>query len=320
LCGEHARRTIFEPLVADWQRELSDAHAAGQWRVVQVFGSGAMAYATSFARCVLMRDWLPTPRAAVVATCAFALATVAALLILLALPLVSRSAVDLDSIQTQAFLLASTLIVVPPALLPALFLMRRESRSTIRHAVVAIAVAAAGTGVLVEATSGDAINSYFSTFAAFEREHARNVANDRAGRYEYPGTAVRQLRGDTTVEQRRASFERFAAWRAEQIAKRPQRTMTWAERLRQFQPVALAVLFAMMGWTLAGLAAPTVTRAMLWWALMATAMLALSTTPRVFMRYAGSPLPNWSTLPIFAAVTAALIIARRRTPPTPRQV
>jgi hypothetical protein len=319
VCGARARRDVFEPLVADWQRELSEARASGQWRVIQVFGSGSMAYGASFARCVLMRDWLPSMRATASAILAFGLAKAVGVLALLGLSYAWGPAVDLRSIQTQAFLLFSAMIVVPPACLPALFLMRRDPRSNVRHAIVVIAVAAAGTSAAVVMTSEDAINSYFSTFAAYEREHARNLANDRAGRYEYPGTAVRKLRGATTVEERRASFERFEAWRAEQIARRPPRTMTWAERLRRIQPVVLAVLFAVMGWTLGGLGAPTVTRAMLWWALMAAAMLALSATPGLFMRNAVNRIPYWTTVPIFVAVTVALLIASWRTPPAQSQ-
>jgi hypothetical protein len=319
-CGEPARRSIFEPLVADWQRELAEARAAGQWRIVQVLGSGAMAYAASFARCMLMRDWLPTPRAAASAMFAFGLAKAVGLLTLLGLSYAWGQAVDLGSIQTQAFLLFSAVIVVPPAFLPALFLMRRDPRSNIRHAIVAIAVAAAGTSALVVVTSEDRINSYFSRFEAAEREYARNLANDRAGRYQYPGTAVRQLGGEQTHEHRRESFARFEAWRAEQIAKRPPRTRTWTQTLRRFQPVALAVLFAVMGWTLAGLAAPTLTRAILWWGLMAAAMLTLSATPGLFMRIAVHRLPYyWLTVPIFAAVTAALSVASWKRPPTPKQ-
>lgn len=320
LCGEHTRRTIFEPLLADWQRELTEAQADGRSRLAQVFGSGAIAYAASLARCVMVREWLPTARAAVAAAFAFWLAAGAALLILLGLSQAWGPAVDFRSSQTQAFLLFSTIIVVPPALLPALFLMRRDQRSSVRQAMVVIALGAAGTGALVVATSEDAINSYFSTFEAFEREHARNLANDRAGRYQYPATAVRTLRGETTVEQRRASFERFEAWRAEQIATRPPRQITWRDRVRRFQPVALALLFSVMGWTLAGLALPTIKRAILWWGLMAAAMLTLSATPGLFMRIAVNRLPYWTTVPIFAAVTAALIVASWRKRPAPGRV
>jgi hypothetical protein len=320
LCGEHARRDVFEPLIADWQRELMEARTAGAWRVARVFGSGATAYAASLARMAVMGEWVPTPRAAASAMLAFGLAKAVGLLTLLGLSYAWGSAVDLGSIQTQAFLLFSAVIVVPPAFLPALFLMRRDPRSNIRHAIVAIAVAAAGTSALVVVTSEDRINSYFSRFEAAEREYARNLANDRAGRYQYPGTAVRQLRGEQTREQRRDSFARFEAWRAEQIAKRPPRTRTWTQTVRRFQPVALAVLFAVMGWTLAGLAAPTFTRALLWWGLMAAAMLTLSATPGLFMRIMVHRLPYyWMTVPIFAAVTAALIIASWSRQPTPRQ-
>jgi hypothetical protein len=319
VCGEHARRSIFEPLIADWQRELSEARRSGHGRVALVWGSGALAYGVSFARCVLMRDWLPTPHAAVSAVLAFGLAKAVGIMVLLGLSYAWGPAVDLHSIQTQALLLFSAAVVVPPACLPALFLMRRDPRSNIRHAIVAIAVAVAGTSAMVVVTSEDAINSYFSTFEAAEREYARNLANDRAGRYEYPWTAVRRLRGDSTPDQRRESFKRFEAWQAEQMATLPPRPITWRRVAFTYQPVALAVLFAVMGWTLAGLAAPTVSRAMLWWALMAAATLMLSATPGLFVRIAVNRLPYWTTVPIFAAVTAALIIASSRKPPTPRQ-
>ena len=312
LCGNHARRAFFEPLVADWQRELFEAQDRGRWRVAQVFGSGAVAYAASLTRCVVMGEWVPTRRAALAATLAFGIATSVATLLLLALSSQFGPPIDLRSIQTQAFLLFSLIIVVPPAVLPALFLLRRDSRSGIRHAIVAISVVAAASGALVVLTSPEAINAYFSTFEAGEREYARNLANDRAGRYQYPGTAVRQLRGEQTLEQRRASFARFEAWRAEQIARQPPRPLTWRDRVIRYQPVALAVLFAVMGWTLAGLSAATLTRAILWWALMTAAMLTLTATPGLFMRIAVYRFPYWASVPIFTTVTAALIIASWR--------
>lgn len=312
VCGEHARRTVFEPLVADWQRELMEARTAGPWRVARVFGSGATAYATSLVGSAVMGEWLPTPRTAASAALAFVLATAVSKLILLGLSSVWGPGVDLGSIRTQAFLLFSAVIVVPPAFLPALFLMRRDPRSNLRHAILTIALVAAGTGALVVLTSEQAINSYFSTFGAYEREYARNLANDRAGRYQYPGSAVRSLRGEMTLEQRRDSFERFEAWRAEQIAKQPPRPVTWRGIAIRYQPVALAVLFSVMGWTLAGLAAPTLRRAMLWWGLVAIAMVTLSATPGPFMRIAVNRFPYWATVPIFAAIDAALVIASWR--------
>lgn len=320
LCGEHARRTIFEPLIADWHHELARAHAVGRWRVARVFGSGATAYVASLAGSMVMREWLPTPHAAASATLAFVLAIAVSKLMLLGLSSAGGRDVDVRSIQTQAFLLFSAVIVVPPAFLPALFLMRRDPRSHLRHAILTIALVAAGTGALVVLTSEKAINSYFSTFGAFEREHARTLANDRAGRYQYPGTAVRRLRGETTLEQRRESFERFEAWRAERFAKQPPQPVTWRGMAIRYQPVALAVLFAVMGWTLAGLGAPTLRRAMLWWGLMAMAMLTLSATPGLFMRIAVNRPPYWATVPIFAAMTAALAIAswRKHSAPSAR--
>jgi hypothetical protein len=48
-CGAHARATVFEPLVADWQRQLRDSRsqAARAWIAV----SGGAAFARSLGRC-----------------------------------------------------------------------------------------------------------------------------------------------------------------------------------------------------------------------------------------------------------------------------
>ena len=100
-----------------------------------------------------MGGWLPTPRAAATATLAFGLATAVSKLIVLGLSYAWGPEVDLRSIQTQAFLLFSAVIVVPPAFLPALFLMRRDPRSNLRHAILTIAIVAAGTGAMVVLTS-----------------------------------------------------------------------------------------------------------------------------------------------------------------------
>ena len=69
------------------------------------------------------------------------------------------------------------------------------------------------------------------------------------------------------------------------------------------------MLFGMMGWTLAGLRRNNARRATLWWGLMAMAMLTLSATPGLFMRIAVTVFRTWATVPIFAAMTAALVLA-----------
>jgi hypothetical protein len=191
-----------------------------------------------------------------------------------------------------------------------MFLMRRDAQSTARHAVCVIAAGAALTTGVVALTSPPMLNRYFSTFESFEGEHQRNRANDRSGRVSYPGTAVRQLK-PTTIEQRRAAYERFQAQRAEHDAAQP--ALTGQQYLRRLQPVALAVLFGVMGWTLAGLGNVSYSRAAMWWLFVYTASLACGVMPA---RLTGMPIrgvPYEYALPIFGAATLALVIASWRT-------
>ena len=314
LCGKTVAQSIFEPLIADWERELADARHAGWRRYASSAALGGAAFARSLGRCVLMSaGGLPTARSARTASLTFVLAVATPLLGWTTLAVQSGRAPGIDSIQTQAFLLYFAVLIVPPATLPALFMMRR-ARSTTRHAVVAIACGAAMAGGVAALGSSEAINAYFSSFESFEREYQRSLANDRAGRFQYPGTAIREQRL-STLEQRRESYQRFEAMRAEREARRP--PLTWAQRLRRSQPVAYAILFGVMGWTLAGLAAPTLARAAGWWALMVVAMLTLAASPAVYLGVALRRLPSWTTLPLFTLVAMALVTASWRRPRAP---
>ncbi|HUE85335.1 MAG TPA: hypothetical protein VMO26_04590 [Vicinamibacterales bacterium] len=49
LCGMEARRRVFGPLVADWQREWHDTQGVKRWRVA-ISGTGALGW--SIIRCV----------------------------------------------------------------------------------------------------------------------------------------------------------------------------------------------------------------------------------------------------------------------------
>ncbi len=155
--------------------------------------------------------WLPTSRAAQIGSLTFFLTLKAALLLLWIAGLPSGRTAEVDSMQTQWFMLSAAGVAVAPVLLPVLFLMRRDPQSTSRHAASAIALGAALVAAIVTLTSPERLNTYFSTFASLESAYQRNLANDRAGRVTYPGTAIRERRGETTIEQRRADYERFMA-------------------------------------------------------------------------------------------------------------
>jgi hypothetical protein len=54
LCGSHAREVVFEPLIADWQREWRAAH--GGLSSLRVIGRGAVAYTTSLLLSIDTRE------------------------------------------------------------------------------------------------------------------------------------------------------------------------------------------------------------------------------------------------------------------------
>jgi hypothetical protein len=124
---------------------------------------------------------------------------------------------------------------------------------------------------------------------------------------------VRRLRGERAIDERRASFERFMAMRAEREAQRP--GLSWTQMLRRAQPVALAVMFGVMGWTLAGLGIASVGRAALWWGLMFSAALTFGSTPPALTGLAFSTrATEWMALPLFATLTL-LIQGGTKVPP-----
>jgi hypothetical protein len=316
LCGEHARRTVFEPLVADWQRQLHDDRDRGWPRRAVDYGSGVMAFIVTLVGCAMTTGrWLPNVRAAAVALLTFVVALTAALVVLWVLSLPSGVTTEIDSVRTQSFLLSFAGLAGALVLLPMAFILRRDPRLTSRHAVTTIGLGALLVAGLATATSQEALNAHFSTFEWVEREYQRALANDRAGRVTYPGTARRELRGPSTIEERRANHERFMMWQAGQEARRPPLTM--AQRLRRMQPAALAVVFGVMGWTLAGLGPVTLSRAAMWWALMFLATLAFGVMPRALTGVAMPILPHTYALPLFGVITVALVAASWKQAPAP---
>jgi hypothetical protein len=307
LCGEEHRRLIFEPLVADWQHDLDIARDAGRGRYAHALASGLFAYTRSLARCTMTaRGWLPTPRAAQIVALTFVVAFDAALFLLWIASLPSGLTRDFSSQQTRYFLMSSAGLVFAPIMLPALFLMRRDARSTARHAVSVIMVGAVLAAGAVALSSPAILNRYFQTFEAIEADYQRNLTNDRAGRITYPGTAVRRLK-PTTLEERRAAFERYQAWRAQDQNQRP--LLTAQQQLRRMQPAALAIVFGLMGWTLAGLGPVSYRRAVMWWMLIYAASLAFGVMPRALTGIPIRGVPYEYALPMFGLATLALVIA-----------
>ena len=135
------------------------------------------------------------------------------------------------------------------------------------------------------------------------------------GHYQYPGTAYRELVTPKTVEERRERHASFMVWLEEQRAKEP--APTWPERLARMQPAVLAILFGVMGWTLAGMGSPSISRAMTWWLLMYLMTFGfggLLASVVGEMSFWSARIRYWIAIPAITAMTASLMLAARRSP------
>lgn len=310
LCGESAGRQVFEPLLADWQRELRDAAHTSPTRRLSIVARGSLAFtstlAACFVRCVTTEGdmW----KYGVVA---FALAvglSIASEVAILGL----RSPFDypLDVLLIAA-VRWTAVTALATAMLPALFLLRRDPGAGPRIAGSAIAL-----GILVVALAvvwlPNLENSNFLLSAdQNERIYQRALANDRAGLYQYPGTALRQRREGTTSEQRKVRYEQFLSQRARVLANHPTPS-SWQLLSRSSAPV-LGLCFGVMGWSLGVVVQPTLARAAVWWGMAWLVTLAVNGRLAYFLRQPDFHHLPWWVLPAATGATAlALAFASTR--------
>jgi len=195
------------------------------------------------------------------------------------------------------------------ALLPALFLLRHDPRITGRTGISVLSAGAILTAAAISLLP--APENYQLTAEQNERMYQRALANDRAGRYQYPGSVSRQLREPSTPETRRASYETFLVWAEQQRVDRPLPT-PWQRLQRSSTPI-LAALFGIIGWNLAGVVRPTVMRALVWWGVAWFAMLAMDGRIASIFRVANFGRPAWWVLPVMTGIAAlGLIVVNRR--------
>ena len=111
-------------------------------------------------------------------------------------------------------------------------------------------------------------------------------------------------------DQRRTIFEPLVAdWDREM---RDATGTSW-QRLQQSGTPVLAVLFGIIGWNLAGLVSPTLTRAIVWWGVAWFATLAVDGRLASLFKVANFERLPWWALPAAIASTAlALVIASSR--------
>lgn len=307
LCGESAGRQVFEPLVADWDRELRQPQSSSHRAVVVV--RGFLAFTLTLLSCGLRHALREDTGMWKYSLMAFAAAVGLAIASEMAL-VDARTPNDFppDVLLMLALRLAGA-AAIAPAMLPALFLMRRDPRTT--RATFTRWLAAGGVVAALATVSLQGPEGYQLTVEENERVYQRALANDRAGRYQYPGSVRRQLAEPSTPEARRASYEKFLAWAETQRVDRPMPT-PW-QRLQRSSTPLLAALFGIIGWNLAGVVRPTVMRAFVWWCVAWFAMLAFDGRLAALLRVANFHRPSWWVLPVICGIAAlALAVVNRR--------
>jgi hypothetical protein len=309
LCGSTTRELVFEPLVADWHREWS--RSTGLKRIV-VLIRGFTAFALTLLQCAARDFTTPPPAASVLMGSA---AFVIAMLFATAMVGFSLSLIPyfLDFNRMPIDFLIVTVLVqgaslaLAPALLPSTMLLRRDARTTWRHGVQWVAAGVLLSMVVVFVAFQNR-SGLWVTASQNERMYQLALANDQAGRYQYPGTARRQS-NPTTPEQRAERFEQYKLWLAQQVSQRavPPAPTTVLEK---YQSTVLVVVFGLMGWALGELGRPTVTRAFAWWAIVCLAQMAVWFVDRFSLTQWHPPL--WFPLVAFGLAAIALQIASAR--------
>jgi hypothetical protein len=313
VCGEYASRTVIEPLLADWQKELDLARARGRIAHAAAAVSGVLALIRSAITCAISEGvWIPPVRGTVFSILAIVFSVAVSTAVLLIPPMPNGMSRNLADPLAQLSLLVMSTTVLPPAFLFAMFMHRRDPRATLRHAIVGVSFAAIATTAVAITTNPDAVNRRYNTFEFQERVRARMLSAAKANPGIYRGNAYQRTLA-TTVEERRANYEKFQSRLAEWRKKDP--PLTPAERFALVQPVLLAIVFASMGWTLGGFRRPTVARGVTWWALVFIATITM--TPLLSL-LVGVPMPqpaHWWMLPMFTSMTLSLMAAARKNQP-----
>ncbi len=203
-CGDAARHSIFEPLAADWQREL--AERIGHHSVVDscprrlgVRGNDG-GLSGNWRECDATRDVGE-------ATDRLLLSTVVLIAIQIGL---NASVISNDFPFEMRIWMALPMILplaIPLAMLPLMMLLRGPGQIGSGGAATMICAATlltyVTTGWVTPQMQGDVRD------ALYEQLYRRDVANDQAGRVtSFPATAARQAR-PTTPEQRAAQRERW---------------------------------------------------------------------------------------------------------------
>lgn len=299
FCGPALRASVFEPLVADWQREWRDAPAT-RWARARILVGGSIALLLTMAQC-LLTGGVRMPRIALIkGSAVLVISTVLLVLIQIGLNLQQFRRVDFPFEMRFWMALPYALpLAVPLAMLPIMMLMRGTNRVSARAA--AIVVIAGGLLTLVTAGWLTPLSRGDVRDGLYEEIERRNI------------TAASQARPETPDQRakRREAFRNDPLHIANQANQRRPR---WNRPT--FMMAALSVALGALGWALGGLGRTRPIHAAGWWALTWLAVM-------VFDNRAGywvdggmvrlGQAPYWLPLAVFATAALALSIASRRT-------
>lgn len=316
--GAESCAQVFEPLVADWAREWHDARDAGAIRRLIVVVRGGLALMMSLGLTALRQFLAPPPaivvfRASAIFVGAAALGVVA-LVVPLGLLWLARIVPPPRFFTDMWVFMAGELapLTMAAALVPVLILLPTQAAG--RWQSTQITVAGALATFVACAWIIPLVNRPLTTAIA-ERQRAQVLADDRAGRYTYPGTALRQLqarRPPRTAAAQARTAEAAARFRASVPANMTLPQLLRATdgglepgsidaRLRRIVASPLATIaFGLLGAGLATLGASRL-RASVWWAVL------LATLVAAHAPY--SRLPFWAVA-VTAATAGAWLLVR----------
>lgn len=303
LCGTAARAQIFEPLVADWQRELAGPGHSGLARA-RIVAGGATALAIAVATCLIAGCFTMNRTAWLIGLLTVALSSFS--LLALQVALISRqSTIDLiPELRVWMALPRMLPFVVPLAILPTMMLWR-GLRLSAREAVFTIAAATVlavfVAGWLAPKTQGEPpmIDRWQ------EAMYQRMVETNPAAR-NYVRLTTPEQRAAARQKQRRDP--RYIEFQARQTRPR------WNTRTVIFGGVTMAL--GTLGWALGGIGRTRPVHAAAWWTLTCVTLMLFEGQVR-FWNYLGfiriDRAPNWAALAVFGTAAILMLFARRST-------
>jgi hypothetical protein len=311
LCGADARGRVFEPLVADWQREWSHApHSSAARMRIAVSGSAALAIA--LIACLVTGSFSMPRSAFIKGLLTLALSSLALIALQVAILSPQLNTTWIVELRIWMGLSRSLTFMIPLAILPTMMLWRElglSSRTAMISVIGASVLTVLITGWLVPKTQGEPpFSDYWQ-----EAMHQRAVEQDRAARHTYPGSAVRALR-PTTPEQR---AEQRRKWRTDPRYIAAQASQTQARwNSRTFMMGALTVALGALGWALGALGRTRPVHAVAWWALT---WLALTFLDGQFVYWINTATmravraASWVPLALFGTAAIVMLLAARKT-------